>query len=80
MQLTYDEIIDILYLKYIPTERIGYSLKPDINQISDINNTLKHILPNNVEIIVTIDGKIYKSIMKIIQTLIFTNKVFFILY
>ena len=29
-QLPYDEIIDILDLKYIPTKRIGYSLKPNI--------------------------------------------------
>ena len=29
MQLTYDEIIDILDLKYVPTKRIGYSLKPN---------------------------------------------------
>ena len=39
-QLTY-EIINILDLKYIPTKRIGYSIKPNIYQISDINNTLK---------------------------------------
>ena len=30
MQLTYDEIIDILDLGYIPTKRTGYSLNPDI--------------------------------------------------
>ena len=30
MQLTYNEIIDILYLEYIPTKRIGYSLNPNI--------------------------------------------------
>ena len=40
MQLTYDEIIDILGSKYIPTKRTGYSLKPNIYHISDINNTL----------------------------------------
>ena len=35
-QLTSDENIAILDLKYIPTKRIGYSLK-HIYQISDIN-------------------------------------------
>ena len=30
MQLTYDEIIDVLDLKYIPTKRIGYSIEPNI--------------------------------------------------
>ena len=57
LQLTYGEIIDILDLKYIPTKRIGYSLKPNIYQISDKNNTVKNILPDNVKISVTIDEK-----------------------
>ena len=77
MQLTYDEIIDILDLKYIPTKRIGYSLKPIIYPISDINETLKNILPDNVKINVTIDERKYKTDLKINQTLIFTNKSFF---
>ena len=47
MQLTYDEVIDILDLKFIPTKRIGYSIKPDIYQISEKS--------------VTIDEKIYRS-------------------
>ena len=45
MQLTYDEIIDILDLKYIPTKRIGYSLELIIYQITDINITLKIFYP-----------------------------------
>ena len=40
LQLTYDEIVDILDFKFIPTKRIGFSLKPNIYQISDINKTL----------------------------------------
>ena len=79
-QFSYDEILDILDLKYIPTKRIGFSLKPNINQISDINNTLKNILPKIVKISVTIDEKIYKSNSKINQTLIFTNKNFLSYY
>ena len=77
MQLTYDEVIDILDLKYIPTKRTGFSLKPNIYQISDINNTLKNILPDNVKISVTIDERKYKPNLKINQTLIFTDKCFF---
>ena len=45
-QLTYDEIIDVLDLKCISTKRIGFSLDPGIYEIVDLNNTLKHILPN----------------------------------
>ena len=35
MQLTYNETIDILDLKYIPTKRTGYSLNPGIYEVSD---------------------------------------------
>ena len=77
MQLTYDEIIDVLNLKYISTKRIGYSLKPNIYNVVDLHNTLKNILPDKVKINVTIDERKYKTDLKINQTLMFTNKSFF---
>ena len=77
MQLTYNEIIDVLDLEYIPTKRTGYSLNPGIYEVVDLNNTLKHILPNNVNINITIDDIRLKSNLKINQTLIFTEKSFF---
>ena len=73
MQLTYNEIIDILDLKYIPTKRIGYSIEPNIYIVVDLNKTLKNILPNNVKTDITIDEREYKANLKINQTLIFTN-------
>ena len=57
MQLTFVEVRDILDLKYKSTKRTGHSLKPNIYQISDINKTLRNILPNNVDISVSIDEK-----------------------
>ena len=77
MQLTYDEIMDILDLKYTPTERTGYSLNPGIYEVVDLNNTLKYILPDNVKVTITIDDIRLKSNLKINQTFIFTNKSFF---
>ena len=77
MQLTYDEIIDALDLKYIPTKRTGYSLNPGIHEIVNLNNILKYILPDNVKVSVTIDDIRLKSILKTNQTLIFTEKSFF---
>ena len=74
MRLSYDEIMDILDLKHIPTKRAGYSLNPGIYEIVDLNNTLKHILPDNVKVSVTIDDIRIKSNLKINQTLIFTEK------
>ena len=75
MRLSYDEIMDILDMKYFSTKRIGCSIKPNIYNVVDLN--FKKILPKNVKISVTIDEKKYKSNLKINQTLIFTNKSFF---
>ena len=77
MQITYDENIDVLDLKYIFTKRIGFSLDPGIYEIVDLNNTLNHILPDNVKINVTIDDIRLKSNLKINQTLLFTENSFF---
>ena len=76
-QLTYDEITDILDLKYIPTKRTGYSLNPGIYEVIDLNNTLGHILPDNVKVNVTKDDIRLKSNLKTNQTLIFTERSFF---
>ena len=35
-QVTYDEIIDKLDLKNIPTKRIGYSIQPGMYETTDI--------------------------------------------
>ena len=77
MRLSYDEVMDILDLKYIPTKRTGYSLDSGIYEVDDLNNTLKYILPDNVKISVTIDDIRLKSNLKTNQTLIFTEKSFF---
>ena len=77
MQLTYDEIINILDLKSIPTKRMGYSIEANIYNVVDLNKTLKNISPNNIKINVSIDERKYKTDLKINQTLIFTNKSFF---
>ena len=78
MRLSYDEIIDILDLEYIPTKRKGYSLNPGIYEVVDLNNTLKYILPNNVKVNVTTDDIRLKSKLKTNQTLIFTETSFFL--
>ena len=78
MQLTYDEIADKSDLKYIPTKRTGNSLNPGIYEVVDLNNTLKHILPDNVKMSITIDDVRLKSNSKTNQTLIFTENPSFI--
>ena len=77
MQLTYNEVIDILDIKYIPTKRTGYSLNPGIYEVDELNNTLKYVLPDFVKLSVTIDDIRLKSNLETNQTLIFTEKSFF---
>ena len=77
MRLSYNEIMDILDFKYISTKRTGYSLDPGIYEVIDLNNTLKHILPNNVKVNITIDDIRLQSNLKINQTLIFTERSLF---
>ena len=77
MRLSYYEIMDILDLKYIPTKRTGYSLNPGIYEVVDLNNTLNHILPNNVKVNITIDDIRLQSNLKFNQTLLFTERSFF---
>ena len=77
MRLSYNEIMNILDLNYIPTKRTGYSLNPGIYEVIDLNNTLKYILPDVVKVNITIDDIRLKSNLKINQTLIFTEKSFF---
>ena len=76
MQLTYHETIDKLDLKNIPTERIGYSIRPGMYQIIAINFMLKKILPGKVKVDIAIEYVRIKSNLEINQTLIFTKKSF----
>ena len=75
-RLTYDEIMDILDLKYISTKRMGFSTEPNIYNVVDLNKTLKNILPDNVKIDITIDERKYKTDLNTNQTLLFTKKIF----
>ena len=77
MRLSYDEIMDILDFKYIPTKRTGYSIEPNIYNVVDLNEILKNILPDNVKIDITIDERKYKTDLNTNQTLLFTKKSFF---
>ena len=76
-QLTYDETVDKLDLKLIATKRKGFFLNPGIYEITDINKTLGHILPDKVKVSITIDDIRLKSTFKFIQFLISTNKSFY---
>ena len=76
IQLTYDEIMDVLDIKYFPSERIGYTLLPGKYEVSDINTTLKYLSTDFVKVTITIDDIRIKSNINIIETLIFTKRCF----
>ena len=54
MELTYDEVLNVLDVKYIAGSTNGYTLKPGIYEVTDINFMLKHLLPKEVKVIITI--------------------------
>ena len=62
LQLTFDEIIDILDVKYIDRSTIGYTLPRDVNEISDFNLMLKSLFPGMARVSVAIDDIRQKSI------------------
>ena len=54
-KLTYTLFLKILVMKNIDSSTTGYILEPGKYEISDINFLLKSSLPDNVEVIITID-------------------------
>ena len=77
MQLTDNEIKDVLDEKNFPSQRTGYTLPPGIFEIFDINKTLQYLLPDIVKVSITIDDIRLKSNINVNQTLIFTRRSFF---
>ena len=55
MQLTYDEIVDSMDVKYIAGSTNGYIIPPGVNEFSEINLMMKSLLPNKVRVKITID-------------------------
>ena len=80
LQLTYDEIIEILDLKYVPSKRTSCSLNRDMCKKTEMDSILGHISPNNVKVSITTYDIRIKSSLKGNHTLMFTEKSFFIRY
>ena len=75
MELTFDESMDKLDIKYFPSERKGYTLQPAIYQIGDNNETLEYLSPDFVKESITIDDIRLKSNLDFVQ--IFNKTSFF---
>ena len=78
LQLTFDEIIDILDWKYIPSKGKDYSLQQCTYKITGLKKTLQKFSPDNLKVTITVDDIRLKSNLNNIQNFLFTkNSVFY---
>ena len=78
LQITYDEIVDVLDVKYIPASTKGYTFAPGVCEVTDITRMLKTLLPKDVKVKITIDDIRLKSNLTTNKTIRFTKKIFFL--
>ena len=74
MELTYDEIVNILDKKYFAGSTVGYTLPPGIYEISDLNLMLKSLIPNEVKVNITIHDIRLRSNLTTNKTIRFIKK------
>ena len=77
LQLTYDESVDILDVKYIARSTREYTLPTGLYEIIHNNSMLKSLLSNEVRVIITIDDISLKSFLTTNKRIRFTEKSFF---
>ena len=78
MELTYDGIIDIPDTKYITASSTGYNLPPgNSKKISDLNLTLKSLLPNDIKVKIIFDDIRLRSKLITYKTIKYTKNLFF---
>ena len=77
IELTYNEIMVVLDLKYARATSIEYNLPPGIYEISDNNLMLKSLFPEDVKIYFRIDVNRLRSNLTTNKTIRFFKKTFF---
>ena len=75
-QLTYDEIVGKLDVKYFVGSTKRYTLPPGVYEIIDINFMLKSLLPKEVKVNFTIDDIRLESNLTTNKTIKFTKRSF----
>ena len=79
METTYDELIDILDVKYISGTTIGYVLPPGKYEISGLNSMISSLLRDEVKVNITIDDIRLRTNLTTDKVINFTQKNFFCL-
>ena len=77
LQLIYDELVDVLDIKYVAGSTKGYILPPGVYELVDINFMLKSLLPKEIKVNMTIDDVRLKSNLTTNRTMKFTERCFF---
>ena len=80
LQISCDEIVDILSISYVAGSTKGYTLPPGVYEFIDINFMLKSLLPKEIKANITFDDVRLKSNLTTNKTKKFTKKSFFIQY
>ena len=78
MELTFDEIVDILDMKTFAGSIIGYTLPSGVNEIFDLNLILHSLLPNEVKVNITKHDIGLRLKLPTNKTIKFTEKNFFL--
>ena len=76
MELTYEEIMDVIGLKRTSPTSVEYSLPPEIYKVSDVKLFLKSLLPDEVKVNVATDDNRLGSKLSTNKKLGFTEKPF----
>ena len=74
MELTYDEILDVVDKKYTSATSIGYTLPHRINEITDNNLRLKSLLLDDTKVNITNDDIRLRSNLTTNKTIRFFKK------
>ena len=69
MELTFDEIVDILDVKNFAGSTKGYTLPPEIYEFKDINSMLASLLAHDVKVIFTSGDNRLRSILTTNKTI-----------
>ena len=77
MQLTYNEIVDMLDVKFTAESTIGYTVLPRINEVHDNTLMIKSLVPNKVKVNFTIADISLKLHLTTKKTKRFTENSFF---
>ena len=74
MEVSYDEFMDVLDMKYTSATSFGYTLQERIYEISNLNIMLKYLPPDVVRVDITIDDVRLRSNSTTNKTITLTKK------